>query len=133
MAAASLGASGPDPRPTAFFLMIPLLPKITTTTTQRDYPDDNPPIRETLKETHYDLADDDEVHLGLSSVTVRRGNRFNDGEEHELRVANYSQDVMGKAIVRLVLEMKRQTNDNSSEFCQNRAISFLADLRSALD
>jgi len=113
--------------------MIPLLPKITTTTTQRDYPDDNPPIRETLKETHYDLVDDDEVHLGLSSVSVRRGNRFNDGEEHELRIANYSQDIIGKAAIRLVLEMKRQAKDDSSGFIQDRAISFLRDLRCALD
>jgi hypothetical protein len=112
--------------------MIPLRPKITTTTTQRDYLDDNPPINETLKETHYDLVDDDQVHLGLSSVSVRRGNRFNDGEEHELRIANYSQDIIGKAIVCLVLEMKRQAEDNSSEFCQARATSFLSDLRSAL-
>lgn len=113
--------------------MIPLRPIVTTTTTQRDYADDNPPTSDSVTETEYRLSENDQVWLGLSSITFTRGNRYNDGEEYILRVGDYSSDPMKQAIFTLVHEMKRQADDNSSEFCQDRAISFLADLRSALD
>ena len=113
--------------------MIPLRPKITTTTTQRDYADDNPPTSDSVTETEYRLDENDRIWIGLSSITFTRGNRYDDGEEYILRVGDYSSDPMKQAVLALVHEMKRQANDNSSEFHQNRAISFLADLRSALD
>ena len=113
--------------------MLPLKAKITTTTTERDYADGNPPASEFLVETEYRLEETDQVWIGLSSVTVTRGSRYDDGEEYTLKIGDYSSDPMKKAIIALVHEMKRQAEDNSSEFCQNRATSFLTDLRSALN
>jgi len=113
--------------------MIPLRPKITTTTTQRDYLDGSLPTSYSHVETEYALWDGDIVLLSVDSLTVIRGNRYNDGEQYTLRIGEYTRDLMRKAILALVHEMKRRAEDNSSEFCQNRAISFLADLRSALD
>ena len=112
--------------------MLPLKPIVTTTTTQREYADDNPPTSDSATETEYRLSENDQVWLSMSGLTVTRGNKWDDGEQHILKIGDYSSDPMKQAILCLVYDMKRQAEDNSSEFLQNRAISFLADLRSAL-
>jgi len=107
-----------------------LLPVVTDTVSTRTHTDSS--TDETLvTERQYQLEDADQVWLGLSSLTVQRGDRYS-GTEQTLRVSNYSGDSFRSAILQMVREQKRNATDQSSDYCKERAASFLADLKALL-
>jgi len=115
---------------TDFELDRTLLPTVTDTVTVRTLADGA--TDQTLAtERTYQLEAGDQIWVGLSSVTVQRGDRYS-GTEQVLRLSNYGGDVFRSALIEMVRHQISAAADESSEFCRKRAADFLEELRAVL-
>lgn len=110
-----------------------LAPVITRTVETRQHPASSEPDQLVWCERNYRLEESDEVWFGLSGLTVQRGCRYS-GMEETLRINNYSAELFGEAVLRLVAELQRDARPDgcASDFCRARAVAFLAKLRAAV-
>lgn len=112
-------------------MTVDLLPIVTTTTTQKNYNDTTENSVMVVTETEYRLQETDRVWIGSCSVTVERGNRYNDGQESTLRLFNYSEDLIGQAVLDFIKRNVAELED-TSDFTRNRAERFMAELNDVL-
>lgn len=108
----------------------PLRPVTTETVQTRSHNDGHSADVTRSVETVYRLAETDTVWLGLGSVAVQRGDRYN-GTEETVKLEIYSSDVFKHAILQLVRDQQRYSRDETG-LLKDRADSFLADLDTAL-
>lgn len=101
--------------------MAELFPIVTKTVTEKNYNDSSDNTVMTVLETDYKLADSDKVWIGSHSITVERGNRYEDGDvEHTVRLHNYSEALIEEAIVDFIRLRVSELSD-TSPYTQQRA------------